>query len=434
MELKTAPATGSARYNVAVLGLDDRNLETLREVRPLGDCAFHSLLSVQELVEADEIPFPELLDKADRQLRSFPFEVDAIVGYWDFPVSSMVPILCERFGLRGAPLRAVLTCEHKYWSRLEQHEVIEEHPAFGLVHLDDRGPPVDVGYPLWLKPVKSMSSELAFRVDDDEQFGKALAEIAEGIDRIGEPFQYVLDQVSLPREIAEAGGEVCLSEEAVSGRQVTVEGYHTGDEVSVYGIIDSHLVEGTPSFERYQYPSSLPSEVQRRLTLLSEKVIDRIGLTSVPFNIEYFWDPETDRIALLEINPRHSQSHALLFDYVDGLPNHQCMVRLALGQDPSLPHRQGRYAVAAKWFVRRFEDAVVTRVPTAGEIGEVEDALGGCAIDVEVGEGDRLSELPGQDSYSYSVCTVHIGADDEAQLRDKFERCASMLPFEFAKP
>ena len=44
---------------------------------------------------------------------------------------------------------------------------------------------------------------------------------------------------------------------------------------------------------------------------------------------------------VLEVNPQHSQSHAELFEQVDGVPNHLAMLRLALGRDPELPPRQG---------------------------------------------------------------------------------------------
>ncbi|MFK4273356.1 biotin carboxylase, partial [Streptomyces milbemycinicus] len=85
-------------------------------------------------------------------------------------------------------------------------------------------------------------------------------------------------------------------------------------------------------------------------------------------SIEYFYDPATDEINLLEINPRHSQSHAELFAYVDGVSNHHCMLSLALGEDPALPYRSGPYTMAAKWYYRWFADGVVHDTPVEEEI------------------------------------------------------------------
>ncbi|MDQ4115461.1 MAG: biotin carboxylase, partial [Actinomycetota bacterium] len=58
--------------------------------------------------------------------------------------------------------------------------------------------------------------------------------------------------------------------------------------------------------------------------------------------------------------------------------------------------------------------------------------VAGATVDVIVAEGDRLSELPAQDSYSYKLANIYLGGADEQDLTDKFRRCAQMLTFEFA--
>jgi biotin carboxylase len=422
------------RSNIFVLGIDDLNLEALQSLPGAkGAYHFHPLLSTEELVEAEDLHMPELLDRAHRQLQEWDGPIDAVVGYWDFPVSSMVPILCRRFHLHGPALEAVVACEHKYWSRLEQAKVIDEHPRFGLVDLDAEEPrvPEGMGFPLWVKPVKSMSSDLAFHVKDRQQFDAAVAAIGEGVDRVGRPFEFVLDHVDLPDEVAEAGGRACLAEEEVSGRQVTVEGHSYDGTPHVHGIIDSHTYPDSSSFLRFQYPSAVPAGVSERLVEVSKRVITQIGLGYGTFNIEYFWDPDTDAVNLLEVNPRHSQSHAMLFGYVDGVPNHQAMVQLGLGREPDLPHRQGPYAVAGKCFLRRFADGVVRRSPTAAEVERVEGDVGGVKVNIVAEQGQRLSELPGQDSYSFELADIFVGGDDEDDVVAKYQRCVDALAFEF---
>ena len=418
--------------NVFVLGLDEHNEQVLRELPDAGQYRFRPLLSIAELQYEDEIRLPELLAKAQRELEAFDGSVDAIIGFWDFPVSSMVPILCHQFGgLCCASLDAVVKCEHKYWSRLEQQKVIDEYPRFGLVDPErDTRPPQGVRYPMWIKPVKSFSSALAFGVADQQEFQKALAEIRDGIGRIGEPFEAVLDHVDLPPEIAEVGGQVCLAEETISGRQLTLEGYRHGGKTHVLGVVDSVTHEDSPSFLRFQYPASVPDRVTEQMTDISDRIVRQIGLEHTTFNIEFFWDENTGALRVLEVNPRHSQSHAELFAQVDGAANHLAMLRLALGQDPQLPRRAGPYRVAAKWFLRHWTDGVVRRRPTEQEIEQVQRDIPGVTVDVITDEGDRLSELVDQDSYSYKIANIYVGADDEAELIDKYERCAAALPFE----
>ncbi|MDQ1006113.1 hypothetical protein QFZ82_000598 [Streptomyces sp. V4I23] len=423
------------KKNIFVIGLDDANLHTLLNVPNAREYRFHPLLTTQEL-QVGEVSVPGLLEKAEGILNAFDGSIDAIVGYWDFPVSTLVPILSERYGTRSTSLESVVKCEHKYWSRLEQQKVVEEHPRFGRVDLEARDPrpPEGVRFPMWLKPALSYSSELAFGVKNEEEFRAAVEEIREGVGRVGRPFQYILDQLDLPPEMEGIGGQVCLAEEALSGIQVAVEGYVHHGEVTVYGALDSINYPDSSSFLRHQYPSTLPEPVVRRLHDVSERVIRRIGMDSATFSIEYFYDPRTDAINLLEINPRHSQSHAELFEFVDGVPNHHCMISLALGKDPSLPKGAGRYKTAAKWYYRWFADGVVHDVPSDEDLRRIEREIPGVRVDMVPEEGQRLSQMPEQDSYSFELAHVFTGGDSEEDLREKYDRCVAALDLTFNRP
>ncbi|WP_327293974.1 MULTISPECIES: ATP-grasp domain-containing protein [unclassified Streptomyces] len=422
------------RKNVFVIGLNEPNLPSLKAIPDAQDYEFHQLLTIEEL-QVGEVSVAALLEKAQRQLDAFDGSIDAIVGYWDFPVSTLVPILSERYGTTSTSLESVVKCEHKYWSRLEQAKVIDEHPRFGRVDLDAEHPepPDGVRFPMWLKPALSYSSELAFGVKNEEEFRAAVAEIREGISRVGGPFQSVLDRLELPAEMAGVGGEVCLAEEALSGIQVAVEGYVRNGEVTVYGVLDSINYPDSSSFLRHQYPSTLPQPVVRRLHDVSERVMRQIGMDSATFSIEYFYDPRNDEINLLEINPRHSQSHAELFNYVDGVPNHHCMVSLALGKDPSLPRGAGPYRTAAKWYYRWFADGTVHRAPTHEDIERIEREIPGVRVEAVPEEGRRLSRMPEQDSYSFELAHIFTGGDSEQELREKYDRCVAALNLSFVE-
>ena len=419
------------KRNVFVLGMDEANHEALRAIPDARSITFHRLLTQDELQEG-EVDVLQLLDKAVAQLEAFDGTVDAIVTYWDFPATMMVPILCERYGLPSADLAAVVRCEHKYWSRLDQRKVITELPAFGLLDLDatEARLPDGVTYPAWVKPVESASSEGAYHVADAEQLAEVLPRAREEVGRMGRPFEDILAMLDLPPEIAEIGGTAYMAEEAVGGQQMTVEGFSRGGKVEIYGVVDSVSYPERTSFLRYQYPSQAPPLVQDHMAEVSRQVIGAAGLDHSTFNIEFFWDPETERLRLLEVNARHSQSHAAMFEMVDGVPNHHAMVSLALGGDPHLPRRQGPFAMASKWFLRHFSDGVVRRVPTAQEIADLEHRLRGVTVEVLVEEGARLSDGYGEDSYSFALAEVHIGGDDEDDLAAKYARFLDALPFE----
>jgi hypothetical protein len=420
-----------SKLNVFVLGLDAENCEAMQSLPHLSHYRFHPLLSIDELQHGD-IDIAALLEKARLQLDEFPGSVDAVVGYWDFPVSSMVPILCEERGLRGPSLEAVVKCEHKYWSRLEQQQVTDAHPRFGLVDLEgEPRPPQDVRYPFWMKPVKSFSSQLAFKVDDDAQFEQAVAETKEGIGRLGEPFEYVLERLDPPPEVSRAGGEACIAEEMLTGARAATEGYVFEGRPHVYGVLDSIPYPEHSSFLRHQYPSRLPERVQARMAEVSEQVIERVGLDNATFSVEFFCDEESGGVGILEINPRHSQSHAELFEHVDGVANHHCMVSLAVGRDPELPHRKGEYAAAALYYHRHFGDGVVRRAPSRETVAAVEREIPGVTVRPLREEGERLSDAElGRDSYTFELTEVIVAGDDVADIEQKYERCVQALGYE----
>lgn len=418
-------------HNVFVLGLDDPGLAELTALPDAERYTFHQLLTIEEL-QGGTISLPDLLDHAQHDLDAFDETIDAIVGYWDFPVTVMVPILCDRYGLPTKSLQAVVKSEHKYWSRLEQQQAIDEYPGFDMMDVHDASAtlPWHMTYPAWVKPIKSFSSEGAHRVESDEELQSALTEEREAPERVGSAFDYVLGMLDLPEEIADIEGGSYMVEEAAAGSQHTVEGYSWGGHVEIIGLVDSFNYDNAPSFLRYQYPSTLPDAVQERIFDVSRRVITQIGLDNSTFNVEYFWNAAAQRLRLLEINSRHSQSHAFLFRHVDGQPNHLVMLDLALGHEPRMPSRQGDAAIAAKWMLRHFSDGIVRNVPTSEELHAIEQRYDATRIEVLVGEDDRLSDADTEDSYSFTLAELFIAGDTEQQLRDIFDECSAMLAIE----
>ncbi len=423
---------------VHVLGMDDLNRRGLGTIRGAQALRFHALLEASEVVGPWRYRAAEVLDKARRRLREYPGPVDALIGDFDFPVSTILPILRRELGHATPSLESVLRCEDKYWSRLVQSEVIPEHtPRFAVFDPGDERAPLAAGfdYPFWVKPVKSFSSYLGFAVRSPRELQDALEKIRRGVGRLRDAFGYVLGHALVPDEVAAAGGGACIAEEIIdASHQATVEGYVFGGEVVPYAIVDSLRLPGASSFRSYEYPSQLPERVQRDMRDVAVRVMRRVGLEGSPFNVEFFWDEARDRLWVLEINPRISRSHAPLFELVRGASHHEVAVDLALGNRPAFPRREGRYRVAGKYFVRTLDDAVVQSEPRRADfdalIGEVPDAR----VSLTAHEGDRLSDLLDQDSYSYVLAVVYLGADSHDELRARYRRVDELLPFELAAP
>ena len=165
-------------------------------------------------------------------------------------------------------------------------------------------------------------------------------------------------------------------------------------------------------------------------TLEDTKLIMRqIGYDNAPFNIEFFWNPETDNLQILEINPRISKSHSPLFHMVDGASQHKVAIDLALGRKPDMPQRQGREEIAAKFVLRSFEaDGLIRHVPTQEEIDALERLLPDIEFNVLVRNGDQLTQLPFQESYSFELAELFLGGSNEEMLEDAYLRCLHSLP------
>jgi hypothetical protein len=372
-----------------------------------------------------EIPAERLLQHALEQLKQFPGCIDAIVGYWDFPVSTMLPLLRAHFGLPSPSFESVLKCEHKYWSRLEQNRVIPEYiPDFCAVDpfAGDYLQQINVDYPFWIKPVKSVLSHLGFKVNNEKELHQAIALIRENIYRFAKPFNYLLRFAELPGEVAQVDGNHCIVESIISrGRQCTLEGYVYHGKLDIYGVVDS-IREGQhrSSFSRYQYPSTIPRDIQRKMIMITERFMKHIGFDNGPFNIEYFWESNKSEIWLLEVNTRISKSHSPLFHDVDGSSNHKVMLELGLGEQPDFPHRQGNYNIAAKFMWRKYEDAQVKRVPTRTELMDIQQRYPSAEIQLLIEKGMTLSLMKDQDSYSYEIAVIFLGGNSEKELLEKY--------------
>jgi hypothetical protein len=427
-----APAPGAHQRprRVFVVGTDPLSMRMLGTVAWHDPVQFVPLLGMDEVRPAGGDPpdFDALIATAQQRIEEDGGPVDAVVGWWDFPTTGVVPVLRSALGLPGAAPRSVAALEHKYWSRLIQRSVAPDVVPF-FAALDPFGPDAehaDLPFPLWVKPIKSHSSHLGFRVRDAAQLRQILSVMREQIARMGAPFDQFLRRVELPEEVRGITGHHCIAEGLIdTDRQCTLEGYVHRGRVAIYGTVDSMRSAKHPScFTSYRYPSAIPSPVRERMADIATRVVLAAGYDDAPFNVEFFWDRAADTLRLLEVNCRMSKSHCPLFWMVDGASHQQVLVELALGQAPEPAHRGGSHQVAAKYMLRAFEDGQVQHLPDQTDLAAFQRRFPDGIFKPLVAVGDRLSHLDYQDSYSYEVAEVYLGAQTpEALDRAAAEAC-----------
>ncbi|WP_404361783.1 acetyl-CoA carboxylase biotin carboxylase subunit family protein [Marinobacter sp.] len=423
--------------NIFILGYDERHGQDVRKIPDADAFCFHPLLDADEVIHQKNFYIDDKLEKARDVLRSFDGTVDGIICHWDFPATSMAAILCAEFGLLSPSLEAVLKCSHKYWSRLEQQAVVPEAtPGFCAVDPFDENAPdkITLDYPFWIKPIKGYGSTLGFRINNRRELDHALDVIKERIKRIGDPFNRILEKADLPPELGGVDGNYLIAEKLVHGWEFAPEGYIQHGEFHVHGVIDMVRDKNRKSFLRYEYPSQAPRRIQDRGIAMAEKVLRQIGFDNGCFNMEFFWDEDSDDLWIIEINPRISQSHCYQFEMVDGMSNHEIAVHVALGDSPQFQHRSGPYRHAAKFLLRHYtqQDAVVDRAPNDEEISRLAELQPDTEVVFKAQEGMRLSEIPDQDPYSYILAEVHVAGKTQHEMVKRYHEALEWLPFEFS--
>jgi hypothetical protein len=423
------------KRNVFVIALEDKQTRAMQTLRERKDLEIHGLLDVSTAVESDNVSFNHLLSLANEQLTAYPGTVDAIIAQWDFPTSVIVPILCQQHHLPSPSITSVLKCEHKYWSRLEQQKVVPDVvPKFCGIDpfAEDPLSQVTLDYPFWLKPVKAFSSHLGFKIESSLHFEQAIKEIRAGIRQLGDAFNEALAYIDVPEEIVHLDGNACIAEEIISGVQGAPEGSVFNGEFNIHGIISQPRAENSIAlFDRLEYPSNLPEHVHHKMVETAKTFLAHIGYNNGCFNVEFMWDEAREKLWLIEVNTRISQSHSEIFVLVDGMSNHEIAVDIALGQRPSLLNRQGVAPIAAKCFIPfAHRDGVVKRIPSQAEIAALKARLPHTDVVIDVEPGQQLSHLMHQDSFCYRLGTLYVTGNTHEEIEQNYQYCLDVLNFD----
>ena len=153
------------------------------------------------------------------------------------------------------------------------------------------------------------------------------------------PFDVLLERYAG----APLGPRRVIVEECVPGVQATFEGCVAQGRMLPIGVVDSVLHPGTMAFERFEYPSRLPSRDSRSgwpgppATGGAGELEYDDGL----FNIEFIYDQASDRLWIIVINPRNGVAvRRMVYVKVDGFNSYDVLLDVALGShSPVIPSR-----------------------------------------------------------------------------------------------
>ena len=356
--------------------------------------------------------------------------IDAVLSSSDYPGAIVAAAIAARLGLPGPRPERVIAASHKYYSRIAQRRAVPEAvPRFGLVDPARPDAPAPIAFPCFVKPVKGSYSVHARRMEGPEALAAHLAKPA--VREFSAEYVHIFNQLVHALTSLEHDGRYFLAEEVLSGHPVTVEGFACEGEIEILGIVDSGLHPGTGSFARFDYPSRLPEPVQARMADVARRAVRELGLDRTLWNLEMTFDPATDRVAIIEVNPRICGQFADLYRKVDGTSGYEVALALALGERPRTRRGAGRYRAAASFPLRVFEPCRVARAPGPEAIAAAEASFPETLVWSECEAGQELSEFEvGEDGASHRYAVVNLGGDAREALDAGLAEVRKRLAYE----
>ena len=337
-------------------------------------------------------------------------------------------LLAERMGWPGTPVAAVLACQHKLHARRVLQQVAPEAntPFAPLESRYGDPPPDNLGYPRFVKPIKAAFSVLARVVHDREEL-MALTRFGFWelwvIRHLVEPFERVV-KVRLP----EAGSaHRMLLEQPVNALQYNLDGYVFAGELRPLGFVESVMYPGTQAFMRFDYPCRLSEPGRDKALDVARRFLSAVGFTHGLFNMEFFHDPVTEKLTVIEFNPRMAAQFSDLYLRVSGVDLHRLGLELAFGRDPArLPLAEPSAGVAASFVYRCFDPAERPAMPGAAQQASLAERFPDALL-------FRFAKSPGQiardfkwlGSYRYGI--LHLGGRDVRELQERCLEASELL-------
>lgn len=363
----------------------------------------------------------------DRLVRRWRGRIDGVFSNNEYFGALIAAVVADRLGLPGSPPAAVITAQHKYYSRLEQRRIAPEAvPAFSVFPFNLRDPGgVGLPFPLYVKPVRATFSVLARRIEDFAELRRHLSfswfeELV--IRRLVKPFN---DLMPL-RPGFSIDAHHLIAEEPISGQEVDIDGFVHDGRIEFLGLCDAVKFPGTSHFERFVYPSRVPPAVQERMRALAARLLQGMGYRHGFFNIEMFWNPATDRLMLVELNPRLASQLAGLYQRVDGINPYRMLLELCTGDAPRAARAPTGCSIAASLVSRRFDGRPLDREPRPAELATVRERFPDAAVMLYLKRGQALArEMKWLGSYRYAV--VNLGGANEENLNRRYAEIQRML-------
>jgi biotin carboxylase len=315
----------------------------------------------------------------------------------------LASVASERLGFGHNPPAAVSATRNKATTRKLLARAGLPTPPFECFSIDADPAAVrtPVPYPRVVKPLDLSGSQGVIRVDDAATFPEVFARVANIIRSCAQP--------GSAREV--------LVEGFISGQEVAVEGLLRDGSLEILALFDKPDPLDGPFFEEtiYVTPSTLPADVQSAVMASTAAAVAALGLREGPIHAE------------LRLNPLGPYVLEVAARSIGGL----CSRTLRFGSGISLEEIILRHAAALQMPAHRRErpaaGVMMLPIAAAGRLQQVqgqEDARRVTNVEsvvITIPPGERLVPLPEGDRYLGFIFARAVTPDAvEGALREAF--------------
>jgi biotin carboxylase len=218
-----------------------------------------------------------------------------------------------------------------------------------------------------------------------------------------------------------------LLEEPVAGDQYNLDGYVHDGEVRALGVVRAVMYPGTQAFMRFVYPGGLAEEIGAAALDVARRFLTAVGFDHGLFNMEFFHDPASGRITVIEFNPRMASQFSDLYLRVDGVDLHRVALELAHGRDPALlPRAEPSAGAAASFVYRSFDPDARPPMPGRSERTALADRFADAMLfEFPKTPGQIARDFKWLGSYRYGI--LHLGGSDPAELAARCLEASGLL-------
>ncbi|CAM3798848.1 ATP-grasp domain-containing protein [Polynucleobacter brandtiae] len=374
------------------------------------------------LLSFDVVQYIKKLGRKYRQIG-----LDGIISNHEQFGTLIAALLAQRLGLPGNDPLAIIACQHKLYSRLLQQKIVPEAvPRFAYISYPvDIKTPIEIPFPFFIKPIKATYSVLCKKVRNFSELRQHLRfnyfeELL--IRKLVQPFAELMLLLS-PMRIDPNG---LIAEEILEGEQINIDGYCQGGLVYFLGVIDEIMYPDTQAFMRFEYPSVAPQQIQNHAMEITTKLLQSINYCHGFFNIEFFYQPLTNELKIIEINPRAASQLMNLYEHVDGYKPYDILFALAVGEKVAIKKGEAHFKSAASFIFRHFKKPQDQKKPHNTEIKQVLKTYPDADIMFYYKKGASLQrELKWLGSYRYAV--LNLGGISRLDLFNRFQSICQKL-------